>query len=414
MSEASKGFDSAPSSAPAHRAPPIVYTAELDVDPHTVLKRYRPIAPVVKRDTGAYLAIRAADVEGLITDPRTRQVETELAQIRGLHEGALFDFYKHSMLFSNGPDHRRRRMPLTRVFALKLIEQLRPRIRATAEQLLDEARADGGMNFLDRFCSLIPARIISDILGIEARDIPRFTAWVYSMARSINSSYSVEEIGEIEAATRELTTYVGELIESRRLAPREDFLTSFAQAVEEEGNLSPLETLVQLVTVILAGSDTTRTALAIQTDLLLKHPEQWQAVCRDAALIPGAVLEAMRYEPSVGSIPRFTVEDLEIEGYCVPRNAILSLSTLSAMRDESRYSEPDRFDITRTDHPKRHLIFGGGVHRCLGEALAKAELEEGLMALAARVPNLRIVGEPPRMIGHSGIRRMTGMQVAWD
>jgi cytochrome P450 family 103 len=130
-------------------------------------------------------------------------------------------------------------------------------------------------------------------------------------------------------------------------------------------------------------------------------------------LIPGAVAEAMRYEPSVGSIPRFTVEEIEVDGYLVPRNAILSVSTLSAMRDESLYADPDRFDMTRADHPRRHLVFGGGVHRCLGESLAKAELEEGLAAITARTPGLRVVGEPPRLIGHSGIRRMTGMNVAW-
>jgi cytochrome P450 len=396
-----------------HLDPPTVSAAELDVQPHEMFQRYRSIAPFLKRDNTGYLAIRAPDVEALITDPRTRQVEIEVALARGLREGALFDFYRHSMLFTNGPDHRRRRAPMSRVFAARLVEEMRPRIRAIAEQILDEARPEGGMNFLDRFCSLIPARMISDILGMPEADIPRFTAWVYSMSRAINSSFSNEHMAEIEHASQQLTRYVGELLDARRATPQEDFLTRFAQAVDEDGALSPKETLAQLVSVILAGSDTTRTALAIQTDLLLKHPDQWEAVRKDPALIPGAVSEAMRFEPSVGSIPRFTVEDVEVEGFLVPRNAILSLSTLSAMRDPSLYSEPDRFDITRADHQKRHLVFGGGVHRCLGESLATVELQEGLAAIAMRVPDLRVVGEPPRILGHSGIRRMTEMHVAW-
>ena len=397
----------------ASQDPPIVSVAELDNDPHVTLRRYRAITPFIKRDNGGFLAIRAADVETLITDPRTRQVEIEIMMARGLREGALFDFYKHSMLFSNGADHRRRRAPMSRAFAAKLVEAMRPRIRAVAEQIIEEAEPDGGMNFLDRYCSLIPARIISDILGIQEADIPRFTRWVYDVSRGINSHVPNEQMGEVERAARQLTQYVSELLESRRASPQEDFLSRFLKDVEEEGTLSPIETLIQVVSVIIGGSETTRTALAIQTHLLLKHPEQWQAVCADPALIPGAVSEAMRYEPSVASLPRFTVEEIEVDGFVVPRNSILSLSTLSAMRDESLYSDPERFDITRADHPKRHLVFGGGVHRCLGEALAKAELEEGLAAITARVPNLRVVGEPPVLIGHSAIRRMTGMEVAW-
>ena len=169
----------------------------------------------------------------------------------------------------------------------------------------------------------------------------------------------------------------------------------------------------QVVTIIIAGSDTTRGAIAVQVALLLQHREQWDAICADPALIPGAVSEALRYEPVVGSIPRFAVEDIEIEGYVVPRKSILSLSTLSAMRDPAQYADPDTFNIRRTDHPRRHLIFGLGVHRCLGEVLARAELEESLAALTERLPRLEIAGHPPYLHGHGGIRRIDGMRVQW-
>jgi cytochrome P450 len=153
--------------------------------------------------------------------------------------------------------------------------------------------------------------------------------------------------------------------------------------------------------------------MTIQVGLLLQHPEQWEAVCKDPALIPGAVAESLRYEPSVGSIPRFTLEDIDLDGYVVPRNQMLSLSTLSAMRDVAVYSDPDRFDICRSDQSRKHLVFGGGPHRCLGEALAKAELEEGLAALAARLPRLRVAGDPLTVRGYGGIRRVSNLHVTW-
>jgi hypothetical protein len=125
------------------------------------------------------------------------------------------------------------------------------------------------------------------------------------------------------------------------------------------------------------------------------------------------VLEALRYEPSVGSFPRITLEDIEIDGWTVPRNRILSMSTLSALRDASLYRDPDRFDISRTDHPKRSMVFGAGSHRCLGETLALAELEEALSVLVERLPNVELVGDIPLVQGSGGIRRVGEMHLRW-
>jgi cytochrome P450 len=172
--------------------------------------------------------------------------------------------------------------------------------------------------------------------------------------------------------------------------------------------------VAQVVTVIIGGSDTTRAAMAMQVALLLQHREQWEAVCNDLSQVSGAVSESLRYDPAVGSFPRIALEDIDIEGQVVKRGRIVSLSTMSAMRDPARYNDPDRFDIRRTDHPERHPVFGGGTHRCLGEALARAELEEGLTAVAERLPNLELMGAAPVLVGHSGIRRITGMSVRWS
>jgi cytochrome P450 len=236
---------------------------------------------------------------------------------------------------------------------------------------------------------------------------------VYSVSRSLSTSYANAEIQGMEESARQLMEYVNGLLGTRGAALNNEFLASYLQTATEADNVSAAEILSQVVTIIIAGSDTTRGAIAVQVALLLQHREQWDAVCADPALIPGAVSESLRYEPVVGSIPRFTLEDIEIDGYFVPRNSILSLSTLSAMRDPAQYLEPDRFNIRRTDHPRRHLIFGLGVHRCLGEILARAELEESLAALTSLLPQLQLAGAPPSLQGHGGIRRIDGMRVQW-
>jgi cytochrome P450 len=392
--------------------PVLVKLREFEHDPHGVFRRYRQTTPVLKRDDGVYIAIRAADIEKLGTDPRTRQLETEYVVSRGVTEGPLFDFVKHTMLLSNGTEHRRRRAPLARTFALKMIAELRPRIRTIAADLLDDCVARGGMDFVADYCSLIPARVIAVILGLPSADIPEFTRHVYSVARVFTPAFPREVIPQMQTSAQQLNLYVEDLLNERSRHPLNDFLTSYLGMIGEPEGLKPLEALSQLVTLIVAGSDTTRTALAIQASLLLQHPQQWQSVCGHHALIPGAVLESLRYEPAVGSFPRFTREDIDIDGWLVPRDRILIMSTLSAMRDPAVYPDPDKFDIGRAGSARRLPVFGAGAHRCLGEALAKAELEEGLAALAARLPDLKLVGAPPVVYGSGGIRRIQGMRVS--
>jgi cytochrome P450 len=393
--------------------PPVLSVAQIDADPHAVFRRYRPLTPLLMREKLGYLAIRAADVEPLAFDPRTRQVETEQLAVKGIVAGPLVDLFGQSMLFANGGAHRRRRAPMSKAFAFKLIEQMRPHIRAAAARIIEQHRSRGEMDFLAEFASLIPARIIAQILGIPPADVPHFTELVYSVSRALSFSYTRAEIPEMEDSARQLLEYVDELLGGRGGTLDNEFLSSYSKTVAEAGNLSAAEILSQVVTIIIAGSDTTRGAIAVQVSLLLQHRDQWDAVCADPALIPGAVSEALRYEPVVGSIPRFTLEDIELGGYVIPRNSVLSLSTLSAMRDAALYTDPDRFNIRRSDHPRRHLIFGLGVHRCLGEVLARAELEESLAALATQLPRLHLSGNPPLLHGHGGIRRIDGMRVEW-
>jgi cytochrome P450 len=394
--------------------PPTFSIAELDRDPHPLFRRMRLMTPFLRRDDGSYIAIRSGDVERLYADTRTRQMETERLRSQGIEGGYLYDIFRHTMLYANGTSHRQRRAPLSRAFAFRLIAELRPTIRARAHKLLDAVEARSEMDLVDEYAALIPAHIISEILGLQENDIPQFTRWVYSISRAVSFSFTRDQIPQIEEAAHGLTKYVETLLADRRATPRLDFLSSYILGVDEAAKLSPIEVVSQIVTVIIAGSDTTRAALAIMVHLLLQHREQWEAVCTgDMGLIAGAVSESLRYEPSVGSTPRFTLADIALAGYLIPAGSVLSLSTLSAMRDPALYCEPDRFNIRRADHPRRHIVFGGGSHRCLGEVLARAELEEALAALAERLPTLQLAGEPLRIFGHAGMRRISGMRVGW-
>jgi cytochrome P450 len=386
---------------------------ELEADPHGVFRRYRPVTPFIGSEGGGYLVIRSKDVQQLLRDPRLRQGETEYVEMRGVPDGAIFDVFRYSMLTANGAAHRRRRAPFSRTFAVRLIEDLRPHVRQVADELIDSWYAEGEVDLVGRYAALIPARAICGLFGLPREDIPHFTTLVYIVSRVLSFTFAHDELSAIEAATVELTDYVADLLKARRETPRDDFLTRYVADADEKGELSPIEMIVQILIMIIGATDTTRVAMCAQVALLLQHRAQWDAVCHDPSLIPAAASESLRYEPSVASISRVSLEDIELDGCILPAGQFVTLSLMSALRDEAVYAQPDSFDIGRTDLSRTHLVFGGGVHRCIGEALAWVELEEGLAALAARIPELRLAGQPPNVLGHFGIRRIDRMRVAW-
>lgn len=393
-------------------ATPILSYAELNARPHEIYRTFRSRYPFLRREDGAFLFLRAHDVQTFLGDPRTRQVETEMLRARGLGSGPIMDFVANSMLFSNGEVHRRRRQPLTRNFAFRMMAGLRPKVRALAQELLSSTNSEGRMKLRDDYAALIPAITIAGILGIPRSDVPLFTSLAYEVSKILTTSWTAEDVPGIEAATRDLTDYAAQLIAERRKLPRDDFLSQYVSKVDETAEMSAIEAAMQVVSIVLGGSDTTRAAIVIQTGLLLERPHLWDALCSDPKLIAPAVGESLRYEPAVGSIPRLAVEDIVLDGHVIPRGSPMVLCTLSSMRDPEVFPNPDTFELQR-EQPRWHPVFGGGEHRCLGEALARIELEEALAALTTSQLRLQIAGEPLTIHGHSAIRRVNELEIQW-
>ncbi len=408
-----KGANNLATSVAAIENLPVLKVADLEADPHGMFRRYRVARPFVGHEAGGYIVLRLADIVRLGNDPRTAASETAHPEMLGITDGALFDLFQYSMLTANGAAHRRRRSPFSRSFAARMIADLRPHVRRSSEELIDSWYADGQVEFVEQFASQLPARVIGDLLGLPRGDIPYFAKLVYEVTRFITHGVTPNGIPESEAACQQLRDYVERTLDDRRRVLRADFLSDFLATAEAAGELSPLEIIFQIVQLIVAGTDTTRVAAVTQVALLLQHRKQWDAVCRDPSLIPAAVAEAMRFEPSVASFGRVTTEDIEIGGAVLPARQFIRLSTMSGARDERAYERPDVFDIHRDDQTRLHPIFGAGAHRCLGEALARVELEESLAALTARIPQLRL-DQAPTIKGRTGIRRVDTMRISWQ
>ncbi|NTF91447.1 cytochrome P450 [Agrobacterium rhizogenes] len=395
---------------PKELDPDAVPVSRLDSEGHEIFAEWRPKRPFLRREDGVFLVLRADDIFLLGTDPRTRQIETELMLNRGVKGGAVFDFVRYSMLFSNGEVHAKRRSGLTKTFAFRMIDALRPEIMKLTERLWDDLQKVDDFDFTEMYASKLPALTIASVLGLPSADAPFFTRLVYKVSRCLSPSWRSEDFAEIEASAAELQDYVRAMVadSSRRIG--DDLLSCYLKAVREDGTLSPIEEIMQLMLLILAGSDTTRTAMVMLPSLLLQNPVVWSSLCHDQSGVAAAVEEGLRFEPPVGSFPRLALEEIDLDGCVLPKGSLLALSIMSGLRDEKHYEHSHLFDVARKQM-RWHLGFGAGVHRCLGEALARVELQEGLRTLLRRAPNLKVTGDWPRMVGHGGIRRTTGMKV---
>lgn len=383
-------------------------------DPHATFRKLREETPLVRVSLGMgfmTMSLRGRTLDTIVSDA-TRQLETETKMMQGIFDGPIWDFTSQVLLFANGDVHRRRRQPIARTFAFKLMEGMRAGVKATVEELVQERLGKGPIDFLNEIAVQVPARIIADVLGIPRSDLPVFMKWIKDTSESIGF-IDVARRAEIEKSLTEFNAYVDGLLDDRRANPQNDFLSDYVAATAASGDLTEGEIRAQVVGLILAGSDTTRNSMCMILNELLAHPDQWCDLCANPeGLKKQAVEEGLRYQPVVSGIPRVAVNDMELEGYIIPAGAIITQSILSSLRDPEMYSDPDQFNIHRTDQRRWMIGFGAGPHRCAGEALARVELEETLATIAKLAPNTKLIGDPPRLIP-GAIRSVDQMRVSF-
>ena len=386
--------------------PPKVEKRPDGMSDHDYVEHYRRQGPVAIDRYGFYWIFSHAHML-TVTDPAlTRQVETEKLGVFGISDGPIWEYYANSLLFSNGPAHERRRRPLARAFAFRVMDGLRPRIRAVAEELI-RPHLGAETDILNQIAGPLPARIVAEVLGAPDGDFPYFASLVYPAMRALSLRPS-EDIAADAKSLAALDAYIIDLLATRRAAPRDDFLSAYVAQVDDAG-LTADEARVQISSVILAGSDTTRMALCSTLAQLWRHPDQWAVLVADPDGVKAqAAAEGLRFDPVIGSLPRVALQDFALDGAAIPEGAVIAPIIPAILRDPEVYARPDQFDIHRRDHPRYHPVFGAGAHRCLGEALARAELEEALAAVARLAPDARLI-RAPKLSGVSGARTIDGM-----
>lgn len=304
-----------------------------------------------------------------------------------------------SMLVADPPVHTRYRKLVTRAFSARAIAALRPRIEEIAEELLEEiARSTPGtptVDLVQRYASLLPATVIAEILGAPVQMRRQFLDWGAGASLSLDVGLSYPDFRRSELDIAALHSWMlGHFTEIRR-RPRDDVLSALV-AAHDQGDQLSLDELSSIAMLLLAaGFETTVNLLGNGAVLLMRHPDQLDALQARPQLWPGAVDEILRYESPVQRTGRVALQDTEVAGRQVRTGSLIVLLLGGANRDPEVFHDPHRFDVQRPE-ADQHMAFSSGIHYCVGARLARLEGEVGLRALFRRFPDLTLAGVPHR------------------
>jgi cytochrome P450 len=345
---------------------------------------------------GYYVLSRYGDIEEVFADPATYSAavaqaplvpvvpEAQRILLAGGHQP------QPSMVSLDEPAHARLRKPAARAFSMKRVNAMVPVIEATTAALLDAVGSGGGFDLVAALAFPLPANIVFSLMGVPERDYGKLKHWSgYRAALGWGRPDPGDQV-EIATGMADYRAYLRNLVAAKALEPGDD-LTSDLIAIHRENpeRLTLEEVASILFSLSFAGHETTTGLIGNTVRRLLEVPDRWSAVAQDPRLIPAAVEEALRYDPSVPVWRRVTTRPVTLAGVDLPEGAKLFLWLAAAGRDAAAFSEPDVFDLHRPDSA-RHLAFGKGLHYCLGANLGKLETQIAVAALARRYPRLRL------------------------
>jgi cytochrome P450 len=381
-------------------------------DPYPTYHRLRSEDPVHQSPLGFWVLTRYEDVVASLRDPRFAKEPMIVAVAARL--GVDPQSIGISMLDRDPPDHTRLRSLASKAFTPRVVERLRPRVQEIVDGLLDQVERARQMDLIEEFAYPIPVNVICEMLGVPIEDHEQFKGWSLDLARGLDSIMVGREsdIAKRSRQAREgLTTYIRNLINTRRASPRGDLLSALIAAEEAGDKLSEPELVAMSILLLVAGHETTVNLIGNGMLALLRHPAQLRLLRERPELIGTAVEELLRYDGPVQRTARTPSEDVTIGGTTIPKGEIVMPFIGAADRDPAQFPEPDRLDITRTEN--RHIAFGLGIHFCLGAPLARIEGQIAINTLLKRMPKLALAVERPEHRPSLTLRGLTTLPVSF-
>ncbi len=293
--------------------------------------------------------------------------------------GLFADWWGRTILVREGGDHTRLRRLVNPAFSPRLLEAMRPRFEEMANALVDGFIDRGACDFMAEFANPYASRILCLMLGLPQEEAPRLLELSAIMGLALGVDFA-KHAEEIDRATDGMFAYADEIIARSRDARGDDFVSVLVRASEDEDQLTVDELRDMILMLVFAGIDTTRNQLGLGMSMFLDHLDQWEMLAGNPDLAPQAVEEVMRVRPTITWVTREAVEDVTYRDLDIPKGTTLHLLSGAAGTDEDVYT--DGFDINA--ERKRHFGFGGGVHHCLGHAIARSDMAVALTVLPNR------------------------------
>jgi len=350
--------------------------------------------PAAYRQGAVWLVTRFDEAVQVLKDPRFTIDASALDAPNGAvgqpHTSASSDvgiFGGRSMIDVDGVDHARLRGLVSKAFTPRYIETLRPNIQRIADALLGRVQARGAMDLVHEYGYPLPITVICDMLGVPE----------HQRDRLLDGS-----------------TYIADLVAAKRRRPGDDLLRQLVRMEAAGDHLDEHELRAMVGLLIFAGHETTANLISIGVLTLLDHPDALARLQADPELIPGAIEELLRVNgPVLTPAPRYAREDLELGGQRIRRGDLVLVSLGSANHDEAAFTDPESLEIARALN--RHIVFGQGMHFCLGAPLARLEGDIAFRTLLRRMPGLRLNAprESIRWRGNVTLRGLTALPVAF-
>lgn len=353
------------------------------------------------------------DVETFSTEGSTSFIAQACPEVAAMLVEAEVD--RPAVLTDPPAVHTRRRAIVTKAFTPQRVAAMEPRIRRLAEQYIGRFEAGGCVELMDHYAYPFPISVLSMMLGVPDDQIELMWQGGIALRILMGEPSPPERQREYARTILELRELLSRLIEERRARATDDILGALVMAQDDDGAaLTDAELIRLCLTLSVAGHFTTTHMLGNMMKLVLGSDGAWARFVNDRSLARAIVEETLRAEGSVRGMFRRTTREVELGGVTMPQGALVQIMFGSANRDEATFPEPDRFDIDRAA-TMPHLGFGRGVHFCIGAALARLQARVTLVALAERLPGLRLT--PDREVPYNPNIWAWGpdaLHVEWD
>lgn len=370
-------------------------TPEGRTDPYPLYRRLRETAPVYLSPNFGALLTRYADCQAVMRDPRLiRGYEVTHDFVHpDWRERPAFVAASRWMLMLDGADHTRLRKLVVRAFTPRTVERLRPVIGAMVDELFDALASAGGGDFMEDVAFPLPVRVIAELLGVPREDCAPFRGWTNDLVAVLEVNAPVDRLDAADRAQLEIAAYFEGLLAEKQKNPGDDLISELL-AVDDDGDRLTNDEVISLAALLFgAGFETTTNLVGNGLLGFLRHPEQLDLLRDDPGLLTNLPDELLRYDGTVQIVSRLAAEDLAVEDVTIPAGTPLLAAVGAGNHDPGRYEQPERLDLRREDI--RPLTFGGGVHFCLGAALARLETEVVFGRLAARFGTIELAGDTP-------------------